>query len=296
MTIKNKVTVLHRKGSDCENSNKLCQHQHVQDRKIFRLCIGQKSLANSFNPDDVVFNFSNRLISDKEKEILSKGLNFAVPPTRLNVCSFLPPFEKFYNLLKQETVNVCSGFFPGSVKARLKDIAYSGFQSYSRSHALFSQEELNTLKDLRNDGSIVTMKPDKGNGVVILNKDEYHKKMDEILADTSKFELLDDDAVKPTLKRENQVKALLKKLSQTIASMQKLTTNCIPLVHVQAYFMDFLRFINLLFHLDPFYPVLITTRTRLQNSSSLSYLHELLCHQRFLLFCSRTSEQWNQYW
>ena len=63
-----------------------------------------------------------------------------------------------------------------------------------------------------NDDSIVIMKPDKGNGVVILNKDEYHKKMDEILADTSKFELLDDDAVKLTLKRENQVKVLLKKL------------------------------------------------------------------------------------
>ena len=36
--------------------------------------------------------------------------------------------------------------------------------------------------------------------------------MDEILADTSKFELLDDDAVKLTIKRENQVKTLLKKL------------------------------------------------------------------------------------
>ena len=96
--------------SDRENSKKLCQHQRIQDRKIFRLCTGQKSSANSFNPDDVVFNFSSRLISDKEKEILSKGLNFAVPPTRLNVCSFLTPFEKFYNLLKQEPVDVRSGF------------------------------------------------------------------------------------------------------------------------------------------------------------------------------------------
>ena len=56
------------------------------------------------------------------------------------------------------------------------------------------------------------MKPDKGNGVVILDKHDYIKKMDEILSDTSKFELLNDDAIKTTLKRENQVKALLKKL------------------------------------------------------------------------------------
>ena len=146
------MDVIHIKHvSDRENSNRLCQHQRVQDRKIFRLCTGQKRLTNSFNPDDVVFNFSNRLISDKEKEILSKGLNFAVPPTRLNACSFLTPFEKFYNQLKKEPVNARSGFFPESIKARLKDVAYSGFRSYSRPNALYSQEELSILKDNCND-------------------------------------------------------------------------------------------------------------------------------------------------
>ena len=39
----------------------------------------------------------------------------------------------------------------------------------------------------------------------ILDKHDYNKKMDEILLDTSKFELLNDDAIKITLKRENQV-------------------------------------------------------------------------------------------
>ena len=56
------------------------------------------------------------------------------------------------------------------------------------------------------------MKPDKKNGVVILSKDGYNKKMDEILSDTSKFELLNDDAIKLTLKRESQFKTLLRKL------------------------------------------------------------------------------------
>ena len=118
----------------------------------------------------MVFNFSNRLISDKEKEILSKGLSFAIPPTRLNFCSFLTPFEKFYNQLKREPVYTSSGFFPDSIKAKLNDIAYSSFRSYQRPNALYTQEELNILKDLRNDSSIVIMKPDKGNGVVILDK------------------------------------------------------------------------------------------------------------------------------
>ena len=55
------------------------------------------------------------------------------------------------------------------------------------------------------------MKPDKGNGVVILDKHGYDKKTDEIQSDKSKFELLNNDAIKITLKRENQVKPFLKK-------------------------------------------------------------------------------------
>ena len=41
--------------------------------------------------------------------------------------------------------------------------------------------------------------------VVIFDKDEYHKKMVDILADSTKFKHLDYDAVKLTLKRETQV-------------------------------------------------------------------------------------------
>ena len=104
-----------------------------------------------------------------------------------------------------------TGFFPDSIKVKLKDIAYSGSRSYNRPDALHTQEELNTLKDLRNDSSII-MKPNKDNGVVILNKYDYNKKMDEILSETLKFELLNDDAIKLTLKRENQIKTLLTKL------------------------------------------------------------------------------------
>ncbi|CAB3979940.1 Hypothetical predicted protein, partial [Paramuricea clavata] len=65
--------------SDRENTKKLNQQQRIKDRKLFRLCSDANNDA-SIDPDKVVFNFSQRLISDKEKEILSKGLNFAIPP------------------------------------------------------------------------------------------------------------------------------------------------------------------------------------------------------------------------
>ena len=48
--------------------------------------------------------------------------------------------------------------------------------------------------------------------MIILNKCDYYKKMEDVLLNASKFDFLNDDAIKLTLKRENQLKALLKKL------------------------------------------------------------------------------------
>ena len=46
---------------------------------------------------------------------------------------------------------------------------------------------------------IVITKPDKGNGVVILDRKLYNNAIEEIMSDSSKFEKLNED---PTLKRE----------------------------------------------------------------------------------------------
>jgi PHD/YefM family antitoxin component YafN of YafNO toxin-antitoxin module len=52
---------------------------------------------------------------------------------------------------------------------------------------------LKTLYDLKKDKNIVIVKPDKGNGVVILDRGDYNQKMEDILRDTTKFERLDSE-------------------------------------------------------------------------------------------------------
>ena len=47
--------------------------------------------------------------------------------------------------------------------------------------------ELQAITTLRQNKSIIVCKPDKGNGVVLLNKSDYVKKMENILLDKSKF-------------------------------------------------------------------------------------------------------------
>ena len=68
-------------------------------------------------------------------------------------------------------------------------MALSRLRNYHRLSFPFSEEELKVLNDLRNDNDII-MKPDKGNGIVILDK----KKMEDILSDTNKVRLLHDDS------------------------------------------------------------------------------------------------------
>ena len=52
----------------------------VQDRKTLKL--GKNSLSRN-NPDQVIYNFLSVTLNDSDKYLLSKGLNFPLPPTPL---------------------------------------------------------------------------------------------------------------------------------------------------------------------------------------------------------------------
>ncbi|CAF4074285.1 unnamed protein product [Adineta steineri] len=63
------------------------------------------------------------------------------------------------------------------------------------------------LSNLSKDTAIVITKPDKGRGVVIMNRADYVRKLEQILSDGTKFELLDKD---PTGSRETALTNLLR--------------------------------------------------------------------------------------
>ena len=69
-----------------------------------------------------------------------------------------------------------------------------------------------TLKQLSEDDSIVIIKPDKGNGIVILNKNDYLSKMETILHYSTKFKRLTDYWFKIIIRHEDKVIGFLQKL------------------------------------------------------------------------------------
>ena len=80
---------------------------------------------------------------------------------------------------------------------------------------VFSSDEFKVLKNLKNDNSIFIIKPDKENGDVILNREDYWSKMESILSDTNKFKTLNDDPIKTTFKQESTVRRFLRKLNKS---------------------------------------------------------------------------------
>ena len=58
-----------------------------------------KFYGNSVTPhnaEKVVFNFSTHVLTDHEKSLLSKGLNFAIPAKGINYADYLLQFELMY--------------------------------------------------------------------------------------------------------------------------------------------------------------------------------------------------------
>ena len=68
------------------------------------------------------------------------------------------------------------------------------------------------LNDLRKDSSIVITKPDKGNGVVIVNRHDYLNKMKQLISDGTKFKSVLSH--NPTKSRENSLISYLRNLKR----------------------------------------------------------------------------------
>ena len=87
-------------------------------------------------------------------------------------------------------------------------LANSYYNNYEPTRAVLKKQGI--LKKLRNNKEIVILRPGKGNGVVIMDKNKHKSKMYELLNDESKFKQLTSD---PTKLRECQLKCYLRKLN-----------------------------------------------------------------------------------
>ena len=140
-------------------------------------------------------------LSQEESDLLKAGLYFSIQPDKIRKSEIFTTFEKihcsFLNNLKSEETK-------SQIKVHLSYLANFYFYKYKPSPLTLRQHRI--LRNLRKNKDIVKTKPDKGNGVVILDQKFYNNAIEEIISATSKFEKLDED---PTLKRKASLQRFL---------------------------------------------------------------------------------------
>ena len=91
---------------------------------------------------------------------------------------------------------------------------YEAFDPSRIIYPIFSHNDLAVLEKFSSDKSIVISKPDKGRGVVILDRTAYIEKMEAIVGDNSvtKFSLVREPMMKTIGQVEDRINRLLSKL------------------------------------------------------------------------------------
>ena len=164
-----------------------------------------------------ILNLLNHVLSDVESFVLSHGLNFSLPSKSICREEVFAEFESLWIQLGYH--RALSENEQSSLKARLTNFAHLYCGEEIDSHDFVFMEnafEHSTayipIKILSSPSrttttttTMTTTKPDKGSGVVIMNKNDFIDKMLVILDDPSKFEKLE-----PTSSNDNTANIELK--------------------------------------------------------------------------------------
>ena len=175
------------------NDKVLKQKSTIQQKKFNNLVKDKKP---HHDPEkNFFFNYSNYGLSEVQKSLLLKGLNFSIEPKKLNHADYLVNFELFYRDIRN--LQVFSAEDLDFIKTKTKDIALSSFRTYNNNVPQhLSKGEFDALKNLSQNKRIVIQKSNKGNSIVIVDGVKYIEKMGNFLSDQSKFQ-------KTTIKYDN---------------------------------------------------------------------------------------------
>ena len=144
--------------------------------------VRQKKLYNW----EVIFNFSKYVLSDCEKSLLTKGLSFSIPCKKLDYADCQVHFELFLTDIRN--LDILSSEDLDFVKAKTKQTALSSYRSYNNNlPQSLSKEEFIALQNFSKYKDMIIQKSDKGNCVVIVDRQDYLKKMDDTSSDQKKF-------------------------------------------------------------------------------------------------------------
>ena len=190
----------------------------IHQKKLVALWKSQR------NPSpECLINKSKKKLSVHEEEALRYGLKHHVPPPKVDEMDIKAKMEKHVDDLEMATGN--EDGVPGKLHNDILETIRHSTQTFINASKQICKQRFNmtlhkVLGNLKKDTSIKVCKFDKGNGTVILDSDDYFKKLDKIVLDKTKFKEIDTKKTKthPVINKENTIKRFLSKCIKKFVS------------------------------------------------------------------------------
>ena len=189
------------------DKNKKDKLEKKHKEKLQNLILKQKPAKTKENPKikidtTNVINQSNEELTKCQLNVLSKGLKFAVTPKSINIINIITNVESSIcteptipKITKQLAVSEISTFIKQWKKPKIKNNN-------------ISYEEQQAIRKLKNNDNIIVVQADKGGKIVVMNKNDYIKRIEDKLNDKSIYEEVKD----PTNIIKNKIAKLTNRL------------------------------------------------------------------------------------
>ena len=157
------------------------------------------------DPNNINTNLSSHALTEEEFEALRYGLKFglATCPCESNILAYTE--DVWEQISKSEICNV-GRYNEARIKNSLRCLAFN-IINFDEKHIFKDQKKIKLLKSLQK--TITVLKPDKGKGIVLMDKNDYIHTAENIFGDSNKFKLITDD---PTITHMKSLQNYLRKI------------------------------------------------------------------------------------
>ena len=180
----------------CSNHDTTMPPLYQQQNNITSETTQEQTQYNN-NNQNWVRNLSRRLLTKAQEKILSHGPNYAIVTKEPLIGEYIAQVEKLCQSLKQDEAEELRG----EVKLIMKKI--------KPPKSNISKEETRAIKELKKDQERMVLTADKGVSMVVMDREDYEKKSEELLSQST-YRVLPSDL---TTKQKHKLIALLKTIN-----------------------------------------------------------------------------------
>ena len=141
------------------------------------------------NPNDTIVNLTGQLLSDEQMEVLKLGLRYGLV-TRPNHFEIMSVAEDVWDQVSKLDNFKEGHYVQDKVKNSLRSFTYN-YIDLDLTEFRLSRSQIKTLHELTETFSI--LKPDKGNGIVVMKRSDYISSVKSLFTNPSKFKKLGSD-------------------------------------------------------------------------------------------------------